>query len=194
MLFYCNVRLGLLESSLVGPGDELLESEDLDDVGVFFEEVILKRATRVEVAQSPTLAAGPAICTAEDEVRLIVSTVSYGIGKTHELEGYFLLSGAAGLLPFQRNEKRAAAFFSNGINPVTAAARPLSNLFPSGVLVSSMPEGMEDHVLQDHPGSGVSRAHYRFFTAMTSRAGVRSPVQLIFRGARRNLSVNPSFL
>ena len=45
--------------------------------------------------------------------------------------------------------------------------------------------------------SGVSaswqRAYPRFRTASTSRAGVRSPVQLIRRGASRKRSLNPSF-
>lgn len=55
------------------------------------------------------------------------------------------------------------------------------------------PPRRDPEVKLDTTGAHIAaRAHSRLRKARTSRAGVRSPVQLIRRGASRNFSVNPS--
>ena len=63
------------------------------------------------------------------------------------------------------------------------------------VRVATLLEGWEDHRLQHAARPRAARTHNEMFrTASTSVAGLRSPVQLIFRGASNVWSSKPSRL
>src|SRR5260370_42697545 len=73
-----------------------------------------------------------------------------------------------------------------------AAARSSTDIYLLAVGIAAAAKSRKDSIFKDGSGICVSaQSAQRFLRARTSIAGVRSPVQLIIRGALRNLSLNP---
>lgn len=86
-----------------------------------------------------------------------------------------------------------AALLGDHVDEVLAASESLADVLLNLVSVTPLVEGGEDHLFQHAAGARVAWRHFlRLRSARTSGAGVRSPVQLMRRGAFTNLSVNLS--
>lgn len=84
-------------------------------------------------------------------------------------------------------------FLSNCVHEVSAATKSLAQVHLDLILVAPLIEGWQNHLLQDAASPRIPRGHlfYKFRVASTSGAGVLSPVQLILRGASRQISEYP---
>src|SRR5262245_31450312 len=113
------------------------------------------------------------------------------MGKRDNLKWNLLLGGAADLLPLQGDEIAAGFLGRDRVHLVRSAPGPVLNHNLALNLVASANERGPHHRFKHLAGGGVAGTH-RFLTASTSRAGVRSPLQLMRRGAWRKRKRNPS--
>jgi len=109
----------LLQLSVVGETNESFKRDDLYKRGV--NQVLGELAGGVVVAQFPSVAT-------EEWKGASTVAARNGVRQAHDLERNFLLGGAAGLLPFERNEDLLVVLLDNGVNFVDTPAAALADL------------------------------------------------------------------
>ena len=167
-----------LELTVVREPNERFQSDNTNERCV--NQMIRQSAGCVVIAQRPSIAAEHDVCT-------ISMARTHGIGQTHDLERYLLFCCAARLLPLQRDEDRAAVFLCERIDLVCAAAAPCAYSCLRLIAVLAARERRHDHRFEYAARVRVARRH-TLRVPIISRAGVRSPVQLIRRGASKNVT------
>jgi hypothetical protein len=138
----------------------------------------------VESSPSVELSEGPALAS-ENQIRCIVAPATNSFGEADNLKWHLLFSRATDLLPLQGNKDGAVTLGGNRIHFVWPAANPRTDNNLRSVSVPAPFKRREDHRFKHTAGSSIAWCH-RLRSANTSLAGVRSPVQLIRRGASRN--------
>ncbi len=132
--------------------------------------------------------------TTQDKICSSVRFFLYRFSETYNFIGYFLLGGAGDLLPFERDEIFIVIIiFRQDIQEVASSIRSFPNEHLGFVTVSPIRQSRQNHRFQDAACSRIARSTHISIprTAKTSRAGERSPVQLMRRGPSRNRSENP---
>jgi hypothetical protein len=148
------------------------------------DQVIGELAGGEVVAELPTVAAKDEECANGVASR-------HGICETHDLERDLLLGGAAGLLPLEGDEDAIMATGRDCVDLVGASAAARADRLLFDGLISAARQRRQNHRLQNAASVGVSWRHM-LRVPRISPAGVRSPVQLIRRGAARKRMSNRS--
>src|SRR5215217_5312833 len=112
-------RRGISQKAIVRDSDECFESHHPDEVRI---SQMLRQFPRDEVVTKR-----PSV-TSEYEVCAHSLAGLDGVGETHHLERHLLLSGAARLLPLQRDDDRLASLTRDRVGLVCAAAAPRTHV------------------------------------------------------------------
>ena len=147
----------------------------------------VQAAFQIIIAQAPPGATENKICFS-------VVSFLYRFSETNYFIRNFLLGSAGNLLPFERDEIFIVIIvIRQDIQKVTSSIRPFTNEHLCLITISTIRQSRQNHCFQYAAGSRIACSiHFPIpRKANTSRAGDRSPVQLIRRGPSRNVRENP---